>query len=150
MTLFIKHTNTFNIFRDHEQWLTKVHFFLNVLRVLYETFWDFIGTVTIASYRDYVSGIFNDSENVYTIEVTRTSMDINQRTGTRCYQNNATWMQFSGLTWLFNSVMYSNFAVISEIMMWNWNMYSLNKRLETACIHSHLFIVYYFCYVGSQ
>lgn len=67
-----------------------MHFFLNVLRELYETFWNFIGTVTIASYRDYVSGIFNDSENVYTIEVTRTSMDINQRKGTRCYQNNAT------------------------------------------------------------
>lgn len=59
-------------------------------RIACVIFWNFIGTVTITSNRDYVGGIFNDSENVYTIEVTRTSTDINHRTGTRCYQNNAT------------------------------------------------------------
>lgn len=53
------------------QWLTKVleyipqNFLMNILCASYETFRNFVGTVTRPGCRDNNRTIFNQSENVY-------------------------------------------------------------------------------------
>lgn len=39
--------------------------FMNILRALYETFWNFISTVTTPNYHGCVDKILKDSENLY-------------------------------------------------------------------------------------